>query len=91
VAAGLTLDDWWSDKPAVLCWPENRQVVELFMSLCTQWLIGINGPTGLNYAAITPLVLRAIPISRAEWPQAFHDLRVMEAAALAQMREERDE
>jgi hypothetical protein len=36
---------------------------------------------GLDYAAI-PAVLQLTRVPRAEWPDIFRDLRVMEAAAL---------
>lgn len=43
------------------------------------------GPTGLDYAAV-PVVLRLIDIPRSQWAGVFEDLRVMEDAALTQIR-----
>lgn len=45
----------------------------------------MSGATGLDYAVI-PTVLRLIQMPRAEWPDVFEDLRVMEDSALTQMR-----
>lgn len=58
------------------------------MSLLSQWRVGMSGPTGLDYSAI-PTVLRLTCVPRAAWPDVFEDLRVMEDAALGQMRANR--
>jgi hypothetical protein len=53
--------------------------------MLSQWRTGMAGATGLDYGVI-PTVLRLVGIPRAEWPGCFEDLRVMEDAALHQMR-----
>lgn len=63
-------------------WPELLEAVEVFGAIRTQWRTGMNGPTGLDYAAI-PVALEMIGIERSAWAQMFEDLRVMESAALA--------
>lgn len=83
-AAGLTEDDL--DIGADI-WPENLQAYELFSALRTQWRVGMAGATGLDYNAV-PTVLRLQGVPRADWPQLFEDLRVMESAALQAMRQE---
>jgi len=83
-AAGLTEDDL--DIGADI-WPENLQAYELFSALRTQWRVGMAGATGLDYSAV-PTVLRLQGVPRADWPQLFEDLRVMESAALQAMRQE---
>lgn len=64
----------------------NWKTLMLFMTLQTQWVwaIGMDGGhrIGLNYSAITPLVLRSEGISLREWPEIFEGLRVMEMAVL---------
>lgn len=59
-------------------WPENWPAVALFVELTTQWRFGPAGPTGLDYGVL--------PILCPEWRDHFDDLRVMEAAALEEMR-----
>lgn len=67
-------------------WPENHAAFILFHDLFTQWRVGMSGPTGLDYAAMYPLLDRRAQ-SQQEWDQLFEDLQLMEAAALKQMRE----
>lgn len=81
---GLTEEDFEGD--AVEIWPENLPAYELFNALGTQWRTGMGGATGLDYNVV-PAVLRLQAVPRADWPQLFADLRVMEAAALQVMRE----
>lgn len=81
-AAGFGADDVVAETVEI--WPDNLQAYEVFASLGTQWRIGMAGPTGMDYAAI-PVTLRLMAVPRAEWPQLFADLRVMEGAALEAM------
>ena len=55
------------------------------MRLQTQWRDGVNGRTGLDYCAAYPLIDRATS-SADDWHQLLDDLRVIETAALEQMR-----
>ena len=55
----------------------------------TQWRVGMSGPTGLDYAAVYPLLDRKATDSD-EWEQLFDDLRVMESAALEAIAESRE-
>ena len=82
-AQGLRAEDYASDMPAL--WPENVRTVEVFSMLGTQWATGMNGATGLRYEAI-PVVLRLAGIPRADHPDLFAGLRIMERAALEEMR-----
>lgn len=54
--------------------------------MSTQWRSGFSGATGLDYSAL-PAVLRMTGMARKDWPQIFDDLRILEDAALTQMRE----
>lgn len=65
-------------------WPENWQSFDLFVSVGTQWRIGMAGPTGLDYSALYPLLDR-LPAD--EWQSTFDDVRIMERAALDAMHE----
>ena len=62
----------------------------MFDSVFTQWRIGMGGPTGLDYAAVYPLLDRAAKDPQ-EWDEMFSDIQVMEGAALKQMSENRAE
>ena len=67
----------------VKVWPDNVPTLNVFVAMSTQWRVGYNGATGLDYAAL-PVVEDRVGI-RAD----FDGLRAMEEAALAQMAENR--
>ena len=60
----------------------------VFDSVFTQWRVGFSGPTGLDYAAVYPLLDRAAKDPQ-EWDEMFSDIQVMEGAALKQMSDNR--
>ena len=65
--------------------------LNLFLGMATQWRIApMGGLTGLDYSAITPLVLRGLRIALRDWPAIFDGLRVMEDAALEALSEVSD-
>lgn len=89
VAAGFTAEDY--ETGPIEVWPENLPTVNAFIALGTQWRSGMTGPTGLDYSAI-PVVLRLTAVPRSAWGEMFHDLRLMEEAALRAMRgDEKDD
>jgi hypothetical protein len=73
--------------PPVDLWPDNAGIFEVFAQLVTQWRIGGRGPIGLDYNTL-PFVLRMNRVPRAEWPEYFESIRVMENAALDAMNED---
>lgn len=66
-------------------WPENFESVDLFSQLSTQWRVGFNGKTGLDYNVLFRL-LDEMNVSSAAWREFFADIRIMEAEALESMR-----
>ena len=48
--------------------------------------MGPGGPCGLDYLTVYPLLDRLYPSDADAWTEAFTDFRVMEAAALAELR-----
>lgn len=50
----------------------------------TQWRVGFSGATGLDYAAVYPLLDRYAD-DKDDWTLLFNDLRVLEGEALATM------
>ena len=69
-------------------WPDNHAAFILFNNLSTQWRVGMGGPTGLDYAAVYPLLDRAAKDPQ-EWDELLSDIQVMEGAALKQIGENR--
>lgn len=60
--------------------------MQLFLRLSTQWRVGFNGPTGLDYTAVYPLLDRMFP-DPVDWDLAFDDVQIIEREALAAIRE----
>lgn len=56
------------------------------MQLGTQWHATMGGCTGLRYEALYPLLDRQCSDLH-DWQQTFADVRVLESAALAAMRD----
>ena len=48
--------------------------------------MGASGPIGIDYGALYPLLDRLHPTDADAWTQALDDIRVMEGAALDEMR-----
>lgn len=64
-------------------WPENRQALEVFLALQTQWRTGaLGGVLGLDYTALEA-VLRMMQVT--DQPTMFEDMQIMERAALEEL------
>ena len=80
---GLTIEE--ARGPAIEIWPDNMTTVNTFIACLTQWRVGMNGATGLDYTVI-PTVLKLTEVPEGEWRDVFHGIRLMEDGALQQMR-----
>lgn len=69
-------------------WPENVQAVAIFQRMQGQWRMGFGGPVALDYTAL-PVVAAAMGLRRRVLRAAFEPLRLMEAAALGWLAEQR--
>lgn len=70
--------------PDVALWPDVVMAVKVFATMGKQWRAGAGGLMGLDYTPL-PFVLRMARVPRAEWPDVFEDLRVLEDAALKEI------
>ncbi|MBD1589790.1 DUF1799 domain-containing protein [Pseudomonas sp. C2L12B] len=68
--------------------PDTMASFVVFEAMSTQWRAGMCGATGLDYGSL-PAVMRLMAVPAADRRDIFHDLRVMEAEALAVMAEAR--
>ncbi len=82
---GLTVEE--ASGPPVELWPDCALPVNVFIAMSTQWRTGMAGATGLDYSAL-PAVMQLVGIPKAQQASVFDDLRVLEDAALEQMRKE---
>jgi len=82
-AMGIPQENWdqMRGESILPVWPENWASVEVFSAMQTQWRVGMNGPTGLDYAALPP-VLDLMAVENDERADCFAGLRVMENEAL---------
>ena len=80
----------YAAQEPVVVWPDNRQAVEVFRAMDTQWLAaGMGGATGLNYASL-PSVWEAMGLTPEERQETFEPLRWLEKAALTAMHDNKD-
>lgn len=83
---GLSREDY---EETAWVWPENVAVVNVFVSLGTQWRVGPAGPYGLDYSVLYQKLDR-LKLTPAECEQMEEDIRTLEDAALEQMRSDQD-
>ena len=69
-------------------WEEHWPVFDLFLTMGTQWRVGPNGPTGLDYSVL-PALLEILEIPPPERRKTLRDLQIIEVAALEGMAERR--
>ena len=67
-------------------WPDNLKAVNIFMAAATQWRVGPNGATGLDYSVL-PVLFRIDQVPRSEWPELLDQIRVLESSALSTIHE----
>lgn len=83
-AFGLTIEE--ASGPPAEIWPDNLPAINLFLSIATQWRTGMNGATGLDYNVLHR-ELDDLGLAGEERQRLKADIRIMEDAALAAMRE----
>lgn len=62
-------------------YPDNARTVALFIDMLTQWRVGVNGATGLDYNVI-PMLFKLRRVKKKHRNDVFDGLKVMERAAL---------
>lgn len=66
-------------------WSRNWRAVNIFIRVSTQWVYSWRGREALHYPSVYPLVDRAAT-SPADWDALLDDIRIMERAALQEIR-----
>lgn len=66
-------------------WPENWVAFQLLIYMQTQWRIGMNGPTGLDYNVMYQKMGR-MKLSESEYDELEDDMQTLELAALQAIR-----
>lgn len=84
---GLSPDDYVEETNGSWVWSCNVPAVNLFVQLGTQWLVGPGGAYGLNYSVLYQKLDR-MGVSPEEAEQLEEDIRILEDAALEEMRKE---
>lgn len=65
-------------------WPESILPMRVFQAMRTQWRMGFNGPTGLDYSVL-PAVMKQMGVRKKERKCVFAAVQVMEREALLAM------
>ena len=65
-------------------WPESILPLNVFQAMRTQWRMGFNGPTGLDYSVL-PAVMKQMGVRKKERKRVFAAVQVMEREALLAM------
>jgi len=82
-AFGLKASDYASSVKVL---PDNELPFNLFLYMSTQWRVGANGATGMDYNVLLHKMDR-MKLSEEDYLQLESDMQIMENAALEQMRE----
>lgn len=76
---GTTEADY--DPPKVELWPDNWPPIRLFTQVSTQWRVGMNGPTGLDYNVVFHELDRTGVVGD-DFDEMMAALRAIESTAL---------
>ncbi|AEQ39213.1 hypothetical protein [Enterobacter phage F20] len=79
---GLRRSDYEADLEEIHFDEETAQSWQLFQAMQTQWRIGMNGPTGLDYNTL-PMLFELYKIDNRE--AALIDLQILEGAYLKEI------
>lgn len=63
-------------------WPECLPVFDLWLAVQTQWRMGMQGPTGLDYAGVEAVMRHGPRLPPRRRRERFELLRAMERTAL---------
>lgn len=83
-AIGLTRDDFAADDNVGI-WPENWDAFNLFTQVMTQWRAGPGGAYGMDYNVLFHELDR-MNLESERYDELFGEIRVMEFAALEEMK-----
>lgn len=85
---GLSPEDYDQENTAYV-WPCNVDVVNLFIEMGTQWRVDSGRPYGLDYN-IVYREIDAMHLANDAAKQMKADIRILEDAALEQMRKDQE-
>jgi hypothetical protein len=63
-------------------WPDNVAAWNVFCSVSTQWRVGINGPTGLDYASVIAHMRHGLQVPEQEFDSLYAGVLAAESGAL---------
>nr|WP_255632063.1 DUF1799 domain-containing protein [Rhodoferax sp. U2-2l] len=79
-------------SPAVYhIWPENRDTWRIWNRIQTQWRVGFNGRSGLDYAAVTAYLRDVERVAARTFAHKFMCIQAMELAALDEWDKQRQQ
>lgn len=86
---GMSRQEWEEEDQSqeLVIWPDNERAVRLFSKIRGQWIVGMNGPTALNYMVMYHNMDR-MGLSDEEFDELHEDMQVLERAALDEIHAE---
>lgn len=78
------------DSETFWLWPENAESFAVWQSLQTQWRVGMDGPTGMDYAGVRAYLDECGPGPGEERRALFASIRACEHATLRAWGEQRE-
>jgi hypothetical protein len=70
-------------------WREHEEAVRVFLACRTQWRVGFDEPTGLDYAGVESLIRMRRLVQRPRLPEVLAELQILEDETLAEWRRQR--
>lgn len=86
---GMSRKEWEEEDQSqeLIVWPDNERAFDLFLRIRGQMLMGVNGPTGLNYLVMYHHTDR-MGLSNQEFDELHDEMQVLERAALNEIHAE---
>lgn len=82
-AIGIRREDV-EDHSVVEIWPENELPFKVFNEVSSQWRVGVNGPTALDWN-IAFRIMDLMGVKSKKQLEVIRAIKVMESSALSQM------
>lgn len=86
---GMSRQEWEAEDQSqeLIVWPDNERAFNLFRKIRGQWIIGMNGPVGLNYLVMYHHTDR-MGLSNEEFDELHEEMQVLERSALNEIHAE---
>lgn len=83
---GMSRQEWEIEDQSqeLIVWPDNERAYRLFCKIRGQWIMGMNGPTGLNYLVMYHHTDR-MALSNEDFDDLHDEMQTLERAAMTEI------